>query len=246
MSGVNAEVNSAQHDPPMLEFIEEDNHLAYSMPDRPKKTRKRKSHVLDSVIEINSVTLKTWQSQYLSHMRMQTSKRSRSNVKHLTSQNAVFCVYDFRTPIRHPTLRLLFVERHNPNSPRMTLGQRASPEADKLSKSQVEVPLVTNLAMGEDVDDVELGRQLSAEEQDSLERESTLPWNMSREASQARSVSGTGLRMYPASIQSTPRRFSFLPTPVLPSRPVSAQSHGRSNLVSFELDHADKIFPHGR
>ncbi|CCG81129.1 Meiotic cohesin complex subunit rec85 / FY16936)) [Taphrina deformans PYCC 5710] len=193
------------------------------------KSRKRKAHVLtlDNAIELTSIALKDWQSSYLESMKKHKSMRISKQDKNILDENAKLYTWAYQGRVKHPLLQEVFCRRLAGVS-----AQKRDPpthEIDLLADLDV-TQLEPEVALGDNIlnSEVELGLRAGTEEREFLSgQNSLLPWNMSREGSQARSVSGTGLSTN--SLLNTPRQFSFLQTPILRSRQASVRPGSRAS-----------------
>lgn len=189
------------------------------------RNAKRRSRVLvlDDTIEIASKVMKDWQTDYLGLMQRKKAKTISRAQKLVVEKNAELFVWGFRGEIRHPSLKNFF-DQHLVRSP---FGKQESNEAswrdtnDRLDPEipgpDIELPMQDTA-----YEDVEVGRRVDTEDRDMQSGHySVLPWNVSREGS-LNAPSGTvlpGARS--ASVQSTPRQFSFMQTPMIRSRQTS-------------------------
>lgn len=228
----------------MLDFAEDNGPL-----ERRSKSRKRRieSTVVDAVTTLPSDMLKAWQLNYATNMKQLRTIRSTPSSRTIAKKNAESLTWAYGGAILHPHLQSLFCK-----------SSRAMIESDKVDKSRgadtgipaamsalsndlnVEAPLQDNPNFK---DDVELGRRAVAEDYDMPSvNNSVFPWNLSREGSLLRSFSAVhGTGQDTLATQTTPRQFSFVPTPTLRSRQNSAiPSKRQSGLGLLErLDSVD-------
>lgn len=225
----------------MLDFAEDKVSTVTKSTSRKRRCQRA---ILDSVTVLPSALLKAWQADYVVNMQQLRKDRNSQSSRKLTRKNAELLTRTYGGAVLHPLIQTLFCKASRTEAHKTVVDRFPSdcgrPNAAVSESPNIEVPMQDNIVPR---DEVELGRRATLEAQDMPSADnSVFPWNASREGSLLRSLSAIhGTAQDTLATQTTPRQFSFVPTPTLRSRQNSALAVNRlSGLEPLErLDSMD-------